>query len=1162
MDFTLLLSLVSFLLERERRLSYRYIRKQFTLDDETLEELRYELVVGQRVAVDDNTEALVWIGNQKASSSGEKAEESAKIEGPSHSLLQSYPEPGPSSRDGATDPIPVRSTEAERRQLTVMFCDLVGSTALSNRMDPEDLRDVITSFQDKCREAISRYDGFIARYMGDGMLVYFGYPQAHEEDAERAIRAGLDVLASVTSLNAEVGKAHDAVLAIRVGVATGPVVVGDMIGEGAAEEAAVVGETPNLAARLQAVAQPNQLVTSSSTRKLVGDLFTFDDLGVHELKGITEPTQAWRVTGEADIEGRLETRRIKGSSPLIGRQEELGLLNRSWETSTGGYGQVVLIQGEPGFGKSRLLEALREPLEHGDYEWISIRCSPYHSNSPLYPIVEHFKRALGWQPDDDDQARLEKLETALGPLSSPLAEVVPLYAEILSLPIPEDRYPALGMTPRQQREATLDAILGWALEVAESKPVLHVWEDLHWADPTTLELLGLYIDQSPTVSMLNVLTYRPDFTPPWPMRSHMTPITLNRLERPQVETFVSHLSGGKSLPGEVLEHIVAKADGVPLYIEELTKTIIESQVLREEEAGYRLDGALADLQIPSTLQDSLMSRLDRAPTLREVAQMGSVLGREFAYEMLNAAIGLEETVVRSGLDQLVEDELLYQRGRGERSRYIFKHALIQDAAYQSLLNRTRQQYHHTVAKLLEEQFPELAQPQPGLVAHHFAEACAWEQAAIYWQHATTQALGRSAIEEAVSYLTRGIEAVVALPDAPARNEQELEMQIQLAVTLVPVKNYSAPETMAAFSRARELCDLTGNRSHLITVNWGEYTGLLVAGKLDAALAKSLETLRQAEQEDNVTARLMAHRSVGITSTQRGDFEVARGNFEAALALYDPVQHRPLAYRYGYDIQVAILSFLDQVLIEQGYPVQARARYEEAMKAARDMDHPPTLAVSLWAACFFHWFYGDLEANSALVDELISVSEAHGLLMWTSIGRACQGHLSMLSDPSEAALAEIESAMNTWSVSAKMFVPWFLSMLAQAHGRLDRPERGLACIDDALGIVRQSKERLHLPFALQTKAELLLSGSTPDPSAAESILKESMQISREMKAQLPELRAAIRLARLWKQQDKAKEALKLLTDCLDWFTEGFDAPDLQAAQALVDELNKPADADVG
>ena len=864
MDFTLLLTLVTFLLERERRLSYRYIRRQFALDDEALEELRYELVVVRRLAVEDDAETLVWVGTADASASVDKAREASAPKPAAHPSLGTQPGSTPPPREAVSARTPLTSAQAERRQLTVMFCDLVGSTALSTKMDPEDLRDVITSFQDKCREAISRYEGFIARYMGDGMLVYFGYPQAHEDDAERAVRAGLDVLGSMASLNAEVGKRKGVVLAVRIGVATGPVVVGDLIGEGAAEEAAVVGETPNLAARLQGVAQPNQFVIGSATSQLVGELFTLDDLGTHELGGIAKPTQAWRVTGAVDIEGRLETKRRTDSSPLVGRQEELGLLNRSWEACKEGHGQVVLIQGEPGVGKSRLSEALREPLVDEDYTWVSIRCSLYHTSSTLYPIIEHLKRTMGWQPEDDAQSRLAKLEAVLRPLSTPLEEVVSLYAELLSLPVPADRYPALAMTPKQKRDATLDTITDWLLDLAERKPVLQVCEDLHWADPTTLELLGLYIEQSPTVAMLSVFTYRPEFVPPWSLRSHMTPIALSRLERPEVEAFVSHLAGGKSLPGEVLEHIVTKADGVPLYVEELTKTIIDAGVLREEEDSYQLDGTLAELQIPSTLQDSLMARLDRAPTLREVAQMGSVLGREFAYDMLKAVIALDETVLQSALDQLVADELLYQRGRGQRSRYIFKHALIQDAAYQSLLNRTRQQYHHRVTELLESRFPELAQTQPELVAHHYTEAGAWERAAAYWQQATTQALGRSANEEAISYLGRGIEAVVAFPEAPTCNEQELELQIQLAVTLVPAKGWSAPLTVAAFARARELCHLTGNRSHLITVNWGEYTGHLVRGELDVALQKSREMLRGAERDDDITARLMAHRAVGAT----------------------------------------------------------------------------------------------------------------------------------------------------------------------------------------------------------------------------------------------------------------------------------------------------------
>ena len=915
MDFSLLVTLTAMLLERERRLSYRFIQRQFDLADEAVDELRYELTVGRRVAADDAGEALVWIGH-----AGVEDEHRPLAERMEPSLPRAREPAVVSSAPAATGTASKASKQsaAQRRQLTVMFCDMVGSTALSTQMDPEDLRDVITSFQDECRAAISRYEGFIARYMGDGMLVYFGYPQAHEEDTERAIRAGLDILDSMVTLNARVGHSHQVELAVRVGVATGPVIVGDFIGEGAAEEAAVVGETPNLAARLQGVAQPNQLVISAVTQRLVAELFVFEDLGALELKGIAEPTRAWRVMGD-DVEVQHETKRPRTSSPLVGRQEELGLLNRSWETSVQGRGQVVLIQGEPGVGKSRLLEALREELVGEDYIWVSIRCSPFHTSSPLHPIIEHFKRAFGWQPDDGPPQRLEKLEKAVQEVSAPDEELIPLLADLMSVPIPPGRYPALDMTPRQKRDATLDAIASWLLELAEKGAVLQICEDLHWADPTTLELLQIYIEQSPTVSMLSVFTYRPDFVPPWTSRSHLTPITLNRLERAEVDAFVKHLAAGKTLPAEVLEHIVEKADGVPLYVEELTKTIIDSDVLTEEAEAFLLHGTLDTLQIPSTLQDSLMARLDHTPVLREVAQTAAVLGREFHYEVLSAVIALEESALQSGLEQLVDDELLYQRGRGHRSRYIFKHALIQDAAYQSLLIRTRQHYHHQVAELLEQRFSELVRTQPELLAHHYMEAAQWSRAADFWQRATTQALERSANKEAITYLANGIEATISQPQTQARDAQELEMQIQLGMTMIPVKGYSAPETVAAFARSRELCERTGNRAHVITVDWGEYTGHLLRGELDIALSKTLETLARAECDEDVTARLMAHRSIGITSTERGDFDVAQQHCEAALALYDSDQHQVLAARYSYDIRIATLVFLAQALLEQGHP---------------------------------------------------------------------------------------------------------------------------------------------------------------------------------------------------------------------------------------------------
>src|SRR5215475_5083252 len=484
--------------------------------------------------------------------------------------------PAPTATPASGPPLTPAPAQAERRQLTVMFCDLVGSTALSTGMDPEDLRDVITSFQSRCSAAIRHYDGFVAKYMGDGILVYFGYPRAHEDEAERSVRAGLDIVEAMAELNAAVPRPPGVELAVRIGIATGPVIVGDQIGEGTASETAVVGETPNLAARLQALAQPNQIVVGAATRTMLGDHFDLEDLGAYELKGFAEPLPAWRVLSARDVESRFAATRTGSTAPLVGRQEEMGLLLRAWEGACHGRGQVVLIQGEAGVGKSRLLESLREAAGK-DRIWVAIRCSPFHTASAFHPIIEHLKRVFSWQPEDAARQHLAKLETGLAGFKSlPLAESVRLFADLMSVPAPEDRYPRLSMTAQQQRDATLDAVVAWLIETAERAPVLMAWEDLHWADPTTLETLGMLIEQAPTAALLVVATYRPELTPPWPQRSHMTPITLNRLERPEVETMVGHLAGGRSLPSEVVDHIVAKADGVPLYVEELTKAILGS----------------------------------------------------------------------------------------------------------------------------------------------------------------------------------------------------------------------------------------------------------------------------------------------------------------------------------------------------------------------------------------------------------------------------------------------------------------------------------------------------------------------------------------------------------------------------------------------------------
>jgi len=664
-------------------------------------------------------------------------------------VLSDRPEPAADRTAEIAAATSTRS-EAERRQLTVMFCDLVGSTALSTRLDPEDLREVIRAYQSACTTVIAQHEGFIAKLLGDGVQVYFGYPQARENDAERAARAGLAVVDAISNVRGVL--LENLELAVRVGIDTGLVVVGDLIGDGAAEQASVVGETPNLAARLQALAGPNQVVIGALTRELLADSFACEALGAHSVKGMAAPVHAWRVVREREIGGAIVPLRVGHGMKLVGRLEELGLLMRSWEASKSGHGQVVLIQGEAGIGKSRLVEALRAKVATEHHAWVATRCSPYHINSTLYPIIENLKRAAGWDSADRTDDRLGKLERMLSGRNLPLEQTIPLLAELMSLPLPDGRYAPLNWSAQEKREQTLDALVGLLLDEAERTPILRVWEDLQWADPTTLELFSLYIEQSRNVSMMNVATYRPDFVPPWPARSHMTPITLNRMERAEVEALIEQRAGGKRMPAEVVEYIIGKTDGVPLYVEELTTAIMAADFVREEDGTYQLTRPLSGVAIPATLQDLLMARLDRLPSIREIAQLGSILGREFAYEMLHAIAKLEETALHNGLDRLVDAELLHQRGRWPRARYIFKHALLQDAAYQSLLKRTRKYYHRQVGELLESRYPEIVISQPELVAHHYSKADDSEKAVKYLTSFADTAAGKYAHAEAIAAL--------------------------------------------------------------------------------------------------------------------------------------------------------------------------------------------------------------------------------------------------------------------------------------------------------------------------------------------------------------------------------------------------------------------------
>jgi class 3 adenylate cyclase len=748
--FQSLLRSVTGLVRSERRVTYRTLNHIPGLDYTLLAEIRKELSFRQ-LAIDVGGEGLVWIGEMPSSIQPGEIALSQQNAAATATISPASPasQPGlmatntttntppdspedvpvePAADEQISAPHPIRSVpEAERRQLTVMFCDLVGSTDLSGRLDPEDLREVVRAYQETAAGVIERYEGHIAQYLGDGLLIYFGYPLAHEDDAQRAVYTGLGIVEAVSTLNMRLKADHGVELALRIGIHTGPVVVGEMGGGGRHENLAL-GETPNIAARIEGLARPNTVTISPVTARLVRRAFVLEALGTHELRGIAEAMIIARVVGPRKTDDDTEDAATGGFEALVGRDEEMGLLLRRWEQSKEGLGHVILITGEAGIGKSSLVQGLRQHVRQEGYIRIVFRCSPYTTNSALYPILEHIQRVLDWQPDDTADTKLAKLEHRLQGYRLASETTVPLLASLLSLPLPKDRYPSLAWTPQQQRQQTQDALVAWLLEEAERQPILAVWEDLHWADPSTLEILDLFIDQAPTAAMLHVLTFRPEFDPPWPARSHMTPLTLNRLERLQAEAVMIRLAHRKTLPQEVIEHVVTKTDGVPLFIQELTKMLLDSDLLREDADHYELTGPLLTLTIPDTLQGSLMARLDRMNTAKEVAQLGAVLGREFAYEVLRAVAPLDEATLQAGLAQLVEAELLYQRGRPPRANYMFKHALIQDAAYASLLRHTRQQRHQQIAQPLVAHISEIIETHPDFIAYHHTEAPSAEQA--------------------------------------------------------------------------------------------------------------------------------------------------------------------------------------------------------------------------------------------------------------------------------------------------------------------------------------------------------------------------------------------------------------------------------------------------
>jgi class 3 adenylate cyclase/predicted ATPase len=1141
MTFDEILEQVITLLKRQGRVSYRALKMRLDIDDEYLDTLKEEILYVHQSDVQADDGGFTWTGETE----GTPVVASQPVP---HEQQPAAQETQPTHEQ---PPIEPRPREAERRQLTVTFCDLVDSTKLSSQLDPEDYREVVRSYQSACTEVIQRYDGHIAQYLGDGLLVYFGYPIAHEEDAQRAIHTGLGIIEAIRTLNTRLEPDKGVRLAVRLGIHTGLVVVGEMGGAGRQEQLAL-GEVPNVTSRIQGIAEPDTVVISSSTYRLIQGYFACQELGERDLRGVTEPVVVYRVLHETGMQSRLDVASTRGLTPLVGREQEVGLLIERWEQAKEGQGQVILLSGEAGIGKSRLVQVLKDHVTAEPHTRWECRSSPYYQNSALYPIIDLIQRTLRWQQDDTPDERLANLERQLSQYRLPLAESVPLFAPLLSLPIPDDQYPPLNLSPQRQRQKTLESILAILLELAEQKPVLFILEDLHWTDPTTLEFLTLLVEQVPTASIYTLLTCRPHFQPAWHHRSYLTEITVNRVSRDQIEQIAKQVAGGKTLPGEVVQQIVEKTDGVPLFVEEMTKAVLESGTLKDVNGQYELVGSLRAFAIPATLQDSLMARLDRLVTAKAVAQYASVIGRQFSYELLQAVSQLDETMLQHELNRLVEAEIVYQRGVPPQSTYVFKHALIQGAAYESLLKSTRQHYHRRIAQVLEQRFPYTVETQPELLAHHYTEAGLNEQAVYYWQQAGEKAIERSAHVEAIAHFQKGLALLQTMPETSTRALQELTLQHKLGVPLMATKGFASSEVEQVYARARALCQVVGDTQQVFPVLfglWGFYH-LRLQWQTARELAEQLLTL--AQRQHDATLILQGHRACGDTLYWLGEFVAARHHLEQGIALYDPQQHHTQAFLYAQDPGMGCLVYVAVTLWHLGFPAQAVQRSHEALLLMQTWSHPFSLVFTLNFAALLCVLRQEWHAVQRHAEASIALATEHGFAqLWA--GRTYYQGLALFKQGHEEGLTLMGQGMTARQSTGASERPFRLLYNAEVSQARGRNEEALHLLAEALVLVDTTGERNCEAELHRLKGELLLQQSPENQPEAEACFYQAITIAQNQSAKSWELRAATSLAKLWQSQDKRQDAYDLLAPVYNWFTEGFDTADLKDAKALLDEL---------
>jgi class 3 adenylate cyclase/predicted ATPase len=1035
---------------------------------------------------------------------------------------------------------------AERRHLTVMICDLVGSTALSARLDPEDMGAVLDAFQAACARITLSFDGFLADFRGDGILAYFGYPRAHEDDADRTVRAGLDIAATVARLKTRAEEP----LSVRIGIATGLVVVGDLGGAGALREHTVVGDTPNLAARLQALAEPGTVVVAASTRRLLGDRFRLRDLGFHKVKGIAEPIAAWAVDGMSASESRFEAVHAAGLTDLIGRENEIDFLLKRQRLAWKSEGQVVLISGEPGIGKSRLAAALEERIAGEPHTTLRYQCSPYHTNSALYPFIAQLERAAGFKADDTSEQRLDKLEALLAIAASRVQDTAPLFAALLSIPF-GDRYPRLALNPAQQRRRTFAALLDQFESLARLKPILLLFEDVHWIDATSLELLDLTVERMRQLPVLALFTFRPEFEPPWVALPNVDALTLGRLDRNNVESIVTQVTGGHALPAEVMNQIVAKTDGNPLFVEELTKAVLEGDILIKDADGYRLDGPLLPLAIPATLQDSLMARLDRMAPVKEIGQIGAAIGREFSYSLMRELAGRNETALKHALAKLEQAELVFRRGKPPEAIYSFKHALVRDAAYESLLKSRRQQLHGQIARTMEEKFPGIVVSQPEIVAHHFTEAGLVEPAIDYWLKAGNLALSRSE-SVAVGHLNQGLKQIPNIDDPVLRNKYELLLQTSLGKSLRATKGWSTDSVKHAYTRALQLCKETGLDEHTFPAVFGLWTWNFVRAALGEAQALAEHLLSTAENVDDSVRKVLAHEALGFTLFAQGKFDIAHAELERSISLCEDSKAAVYLDLSAQDPRVHVRSYDSMALWFLGYPDQALRICAEARRYADASQHPFSEAMERTISLRVHQLRGEAAVVASQVNAAIALCEEHEFGHYLAMALILRGWARAQQGEFEKGIAEIQEGLEKQrATGALLYESYTLGLLADACIKNERYGQALEFLDQAqLRLDEKNSERFYAAEIYRLFGETHLR-SQQDLDQAELYFSKGLKVAREQKAKSLELKLCLSIYDLYEQRQNADKYRSGLGEIYGSFSEGFGAPDLVRAKARLE-----------